>query len=211
MTRRYRSLCLSALAALALSGVLAAAAHAVPAEFKSPAKNSAYAATGVGIQAFSFDVGTAECSELAALGVTGAAETAPTLATTSFEYKGECEAFALPLTVKSNGCNYTLHAGEKNAGGSEKGTLDIVCPMGKSIEFITAVCTVKIGAQNGLGKITYKNEVTGGGIEDILAEVELTGISYSWNGANCGNGAKANGTYNGKIRLSIPANNLTIV
>jgi hypothetical protein len=105
---------------------------------------------------------------------------------------GEFTAEAYPATVTGN--QVTKHTFKFEAGTVE-GTLDIVCPEGKEIEFKEAAngCVVKIPSQNGLSTLTYTDHTIA---KDLNVDIGVTGMSYTQNG-NCagGMGTFANGEY----------------
>jgi hypothetical protein len=91
----------------------------------------------------------------------------------------ECEAKSSlgtsAITVKTNGCVYNFH----QAKGVFKGSVTIECPPGKTIEFKTFTCTLKIGSQGPISGITYSNE---GSPKKVLVKASLTGIKFTSEG-----------------------------
>jgi hypothetical protein len=68
----------------------------------------------------------------------------------------ECTVFGVVGgEVKMNGCEYELFANEARVGGDVK----VVCPLGKKIEVVAAICTVTVGVQE-LGLVSYANLAT---------------------------------------------------
>src|SRR5947208_7791517 len=78
------------------------------------------------------------------------------------ECRGTLAAGGFPVTVKTEGCNYRLHAAAPN---KPEGTVDVVCAAGKAIvnEFIGLTgCIVSVKEQLGLSHVEYKNEPKAG-------------------------------------------------
>ena len=73
-----------------------------------------------------------------------------------FHYEGKkCSGLGFAkATIEMNGCELLFHL---TAGGADNfgGTMDIVCPAGESMKVVAATCEVSIGAQNGLGPISF--------------------------------------------------------
>ncbi|HVO53141.1 MAG TPA: hypothetical protein VMT37_01880 [Solirubrobacterales bacterium] len=114
----------------------------------------------------------------------------------------ECKASGLSATVETHGCQYVFHGGESLGEGKFKGTADISCPSGESIEILAAAntCDAKIGSQSGLSSITYTNQ--GEAPQKIKITEELGSLHYtvSKDEGSCplsGTGEKTNGTAKG--------------
>jgi hypothetical protein len=104
-----------------------------------------------------------------------------TTVTISPSYKN-CDAFdpaTHPLTMNMNGCDWVLHIGVTTGGiaGTYGATLDIVCPVGKSIEkhvyndvaHTQSLCTIKIKGQTGLAGAHVTNT---GGAFDLVGSIQ---------------------------------------
>lgn len=119
----------------------------------------------------------------------------------------ECRAFGfVETTVNPNGCEYRFHAGS-GAEDEFTGSLDLVCPAGKSIVIQALTCEVQIGAQTGLGPITYENiteeteEIPKPSV-GIHFKVEELAYTKTKDGFLCplaGTGAKADGKILGGV------------
>jgi len=105
-------------------------------------------------------------------------------------------------TVAMNGCVYELNV--SNVGPPYAGTVDIVCPAGKSIELVSKLfsvkkCTTTIGSQSGLAGVTYRSGFGGA----IGVTLDLKGIAYHQQAGTgigaCSTGDFTNGTYTGDI------------
>lgn len=125
--------------------------------------------------------------------------------TAAYEY---CDANVLGNTVLAvinmNNCSYQLRA--LNAGPPYSGAVDVSCAKAgegieaklyanaESLKANTPLCVYKIGAQSGLGSVSFTN-----GEGEINAGLNLTGIAYSrltGNVLTCG-AISANATYSG--------------
>jgi len=108
-------------------------------------------------------------------------------------------AFGIASTVRFNGCDYLFHAGEEVAADVHAGTVDIVCPSGKSIEIAAGTCEVSVPPQIGLGTNKVENNTNP---MDAVATGSLTGVSYTKtkDGFLCpldSTGTKTDGGYSG--------------
>lgn len=207
MKLMFKVLGLALVAIAMLSAAAASSALAVEAEFKV-SKSTEFMEIGEGAEVFTTDIGEVECSTYTAKGTTPEFESTPTLTTTSVEYGG-CEVLGLPATVNSNGCNYTYHAGTKTPEGSE-GSVDIVCPTGKSITVVASGCTVTIPPQGPKVHIKYTNFTTASGRMDVRRHKILTSVSYSWSGLLCGSGSATDGTVVGTTIQTTPGADYTV-
>jgi hypothetical protein len=109
--------------------------------------------------------------------------------------------------INMNGCEFHQHASKKIAENEYEGTIDVKCPMGKSIEIKTTKlgseetkCAIKVGAQNGLGPGFARNKKESKPTE-ITIESKISNIEYTSEGGlfNCGtsNGKHSGGTLTG--------------
>jgi archaellum component FlaF (FlaF/FlaG flagellin family) len=133
--------------------------------------------TGVnhaGTDIFTFDAGKAECNKVTYVGEQMVTPTS----TLSFTptYSG-CTIFGFansPVVV--NGCSYKFTTVTKEIATFE-GAIDIVCPAGKVIEFQAFGCTVTVGSQTSLKRVTFTNVGTTT-TSELTYDVSLTGIKY---------------------------------
>jgi hypothetical protein len=200
MSRNIKVLGLALVAMLAMSAVVASAASATAFNFKSETVPTQL--TGkqhAGNDVFTTDAGKVECTEATYLGE----QTVSPVNNVSVvpTYTG-CTAFGFANTpIDVNGCSYKFTAITKEAGNFE-GAVDIICPAGKVIEVTAFGCTVTIGSQTGLKKVTYTN-VGAGTTREVTVDVNLTGIKYEEHNKGifptCANNtvATTNGTYVG--------------
>ena len=110
---------------------------------------------------------------------------------------GPCSLGAKEVDVHLNGCDYLLHAGNTSGEHSVAGTMDIVCPAGKMIDFeVTSlpVCHLTVPPQTGLSAVTYTNW-TGAG--DVKLDFEIGELAYGLDMGCPGPGTYANGTFTG--------------
>ena len=115
-------------------------------------------------------------------------------------------------TFTMNKCEYWLVSGKTDAAQNYEGSALVFCgPNGGPIEIKFTVlgqlkCTITVGSQPSLGKVTYINANVGKGKErGIVMDMALTGISYTQDaGAGlgaCKTEAAANGTYESTTNL----------
>jgi hypothetical protein len=122
-----------------------------------------------------------------------------------FDEAGDCEALEeFATTVAFNGCHYAFHAGTTVTEGEALGTVDLLCPEGKSVEVKVGggVCVLTIPAQEGLGPVRYRsvaNEATGK--EDLTAELRLEELDYQGD-VFCSTELKHDGSLIGNVKLS---------
>jgi hypothetical protein len=175
MSRNIKVLGLALVAMLAMSAVVASAASATAFSFKAekvPTQLTGKQHNGNDI--FTTDAGKVECTEATYAGEQKVTPTNEVLVTPT--YSG-CTAFGFANTpIDVNGCQYRFTTVTKESGNFE-GSADIVCPAGKVIEVTAFGCTVTIGSQTGLKKVTYTN-VGAGTTREVTVDVNLTGIVY---------------------------------
>jgi len=205
---------------LAMSAIVASAAHATNAHFKTNASDTITVEDHPqgGEQVFETLVGRIECSEFHAVGQaqpTTGGETSTTAADatlTEVEYN-DCNIGGLEAEVSFGQCHYTLHAGVTVSSGVSTGSADVTSTPGGCVIEIVAVgglCTVKVNPQNGLESITYTNVQTTGKPEEITGHAVVNTIDYEWEGPLCGEGADDEGEYVGTFTARATTGNLTI-
>jgi hypothetical protein len=113
----------------------------------------------------------------------------------------ECVAFGfINATINFHGCTYLFHAGELVEADRYSGTVDIVCPAGKTIEIWSGTCETRIPPQTGLSSNDITNNTNP---KDAIATGSLTGVEYvkTKDGFACplnGTGTKTDGAYYGE-------------
>lgn len=207
MTSKLKVLGLAFVALFAMSAITASAASATPAHFTVDSLTSNAFLTGFQDpaepeQIFITEFGEVNCNIVSAKAT--APKTSETIETSEVKYTSnyfgntKCEAFGLEAEINFNGCNYLFHAGEFVSAGHSTGSVDLVCPSGKSVKIITPTCTVTVAAQAGLGPVTYTQ--VGSAPSDITLDAEIEGIAYSGSGATC-SGSFNEGIYFGKATI----------
>jgi hypothetical protein len=106
-------------------------------------------------------------------------------------------------TFTTNGCDFVLHITDTESSGVYRTTLDMVCEVGKEIEFhlysnkahSTTICTYKFPAQAGITGGTAKTSGNG-----ITLSGTFTGIHESRTGLLCGG---TNTNNNAKLDLDV--------
>jgi hypothetical protein len=194
---------LAALAALAAMSIGSAAAQA--AVFKAaeyPAFISGEQASP-GATVFGFESGqTANCETVGFANLI-------TEATSGLELSpgyAECEAFGGAASIEPNECTVALHPGS-GSGDEFTGSFDIACPEGKKIAIVGSTCEVQIGAQSGLGPVSY--DLLTAGVDEVEAGFGMeaaSGFTYTKvkDGASCpftGTGVKSDGTVDGATKV----------
>ncbi len=182
MSNNIKVFRLAFVAALAMSAVVAGTAFATGFNFKAetvPTQLTAREHAGKSV--LTTDLGKVECAEVTYAGEQKVSPTTELLVTPT--YSG-CTAFGFANTpIHVNGCQFRFTVVTKESGNFE-GAADIVCPAGKVVEITSFGCTVTIGSQNGLKKVTYTNVGTRS-TREITIDLNLTGIKYEehWSGA----------------------------
>jgi hypothetical protein len=186
---RVRIIGLALVAVLAFSAVAVASASAK--EFQAEKYNVVVKAHNTATQVFKIGGTTVECKKVTFESnnpavtppneIAAAATTLRVKVTSGAEEYQECKAFGIVgATVKMNECNYVFHA--PTTPTSNVGSVDIVCPTGKVITIEAGGCTVSVGAQTGLEKVTYAKVGTGSGrMVEVTPAVEK--IAYKTNKA----------------------------
>lgn len=200
MSRNIKALGIALVAAFAMSAVVASGASAQAFKFKSEGTPTKLTGTQhAGNDVFVTDAGSVSCSEANYSGEQVGTEVSEVTVTPS--YSG-CTAFGfVNVPIHVNGCQYKFTAITKE-GANFEGAVDIVCPAGKVIEVTAPLCTVTIGSQNNLKKVTYTN-VGSGTTREVTVDVAITGITYVEHRSSifspCPSNTvtKTNGTYNG--------------
>jgi heat shock protein HslJ len=155
-------------------------------------------------QVMKFGSQSVNCS---AITYSGSLASAATTVSLSPAYSG-CTmfGFAEAGSTKTNGCSIVLHAGVALGGGKYRGTQDISCPGGSSIEFIAPIskCKVSVPSQEGLSAVEYE-VITKSGKKAIKAATGLSGIKYTTvDGFLCplaGEGSFSDGSESGSMFL----------
>jgi hypothetical protein len=100
-----------------------------------------------------------------------------------------CTALSLPTTFTGNGCKYKLTLTGEPTEGSYSANGDIVCPVGKAIQFdVSGFCTVTLPPQSGLKVPNLSNSgnhvvMSAGSIEKVKVQKQgLCGSSETTTG-----------------------------
>lgn len=213
--RRLIPLAAAMLAAAALLGSGASSASAAPVglfvagekseevakqpRFEAEKYTATINGTGSAGTVLTVQWGKFECTNTGFFGSIASASNALTLAP---GWLG-CTFHGFFPSIATHGCEYVWRVG--NSGPPYAGSVDIKCPGGQGIEFVTSRCTVTILPQTGLESISYANAGTGTG-RTIEATFNLSGIKYTQlqgtGLGKCTTGEFANGTYVGSATLA---------
>jgi len=120
-------------------------------------------------------------------------------------YATQCSLGEKEVHVKVNGCDYRLHAGEATGEHSVAGSMDIVCPAGKAIDFeITTVpiCHLTVPGQTELNSLTFTNRTAA---KDVDLDFALEELAYRLDEGCPGAGNYANGSYGAGTTTMIAA------
>jgi hypothetical protein len=208
MIRRFRILGVVITAALALSALAGPAAEAQNARLTVGA-GAVQVSGGQLTQNLLKINGTREfkCNTATTVGpVPSGTQTTLTLSPTY----ANCSANVLgerPATITfPASCDYVFHATEPS-GGTYTADVDLACSSGDVVIHVYSnhtnhtagvpICTYTIPAQVGLGTMTLTNKA--GAVDDVEADINLTGITGTWTGPHLtcyGAGAPANTHFN---------------
>jgi hypothetical protein len=168
------------IAVCALTAILASAAEAAPAHFEWPAGTTKVKRVANTLQTFYFPtIGAWQC-ELVEAEATVSGREAPSFLTTkgAVPYPGGptyCPGGG-SISIQMNECQYQFVAGTSTGIGKSVGTMNIVCPAGKSIEMHTLACSMKIRPQEGLGPVNYST--VSPVVPQVAAELNLKDVKY---------------------------------
>jgi hypothetical protein len=157
MIHKFKALGLALVAVLAMSAVVASAASA---QFTANSYPTTVTATSaLGNDVLTVDGSSTECS----VHYEGTLSEASTTLTVKPTWTN-CKAFGFAsATMNTNGCDYVFHSG---------GSLDIECPVGKTITLVGGNCEVQFGTQTGLKSLSLSN-----GHPHINAQFNVSGIT----------------------------------
>lgn len=115
-----------------------------------------------------------------------------------------CKAFGVAATVSANGCLFVVHPGSETGSKVFSGTMDVSCPVEKTIVITALGCEIRIGSQSGLSSLTLTDEETSP--PRMAVAFGLSGVSYNVakDEGLCpfiGTGVRTNGTVGGKTAV----------
>src|SRR6476660_2509194 len=149
---QMRLLGATVLALVATAAMVASAAQA--GTFTAGAYPATLTGSAVGPQELTTELGTMNCAPT----FHGEQAAAAGQVTLVPNYGAGCTINGLEVDVFRNGCDFVLHAGNTLAMDEVSGWMDIVCPEGNHLDFVTTgmmPCHLTIPAQEGIGPITY--------------------------------------------------------
>jgi hypothetical protein len=191
MYRNFKTLCLGLFAAFAVSALVASAAQAASADFKSGAANAfVHIAQDPDepFQKFSTPVGTLTCEEVTDTGNLAAQSAELTSESISYQ-KCHLTALKFPVTVDTNGCHLKFTAGATGGPGFSEGSLHIEnCVEAKGITITVfnnadhkeehRICTMHMFEQT-VSPVNYYNRHTSGKREEVTIEANAVKIKAS--------------------------------
>ncbi len=178
MTHNLKTLGLALVAVVAMSAMAASAASAEMFVFTSAA-HTTLAGTQVGATKMTVDAGTASCETAK---FSGAMTSDTALEVSLVPTYSECKFSGLTgTTIDMNSCEFVFGAVEKEGSNYEVENRIDCAKSTESIAITAKVagvlkCTVDIGEQEGLKKITVSNE---GSPTKLHTSIGLSGIKYS--------------------------------
>lgn len=209
MKRNLKSVGLTLVAILAVSGMAASSAQAqgkftwAAGTTKLVTRQNLGVNPETGFQQWQTTNGNIQCEEVEEEApVTGTEATEITAENIHYQNAGKVDQCTGPggtaPKIEFNGCDYLYTLGQTigETGMETTGQTHIKCPTGKQITFTSALCQFHIPAQSPGGHIIY-HTVTGAP-NDVTKQFTLTGIIYQGTGI-CTSGT--NGTYSGNYTV----------
>lgn len=219
MIRNLKALGLALGAVFAMSAIAASAAQATAGEFSWGATTSTLTAVedpSAPNQIFTTTAGGFTCDNVhgdaAIADATSTSITGTKVgywdAAISTQAEHKCTGpFGTKPIVNTTECHFRFHPGEtvgEKGAGETTGTVDLVDTKGSETDCVALEapgCILHIPPQNGINRIRYKTVKTGVK-EEVTVTVTSNNITYHHTGFLCGNGSKADGTYEGKITIT---------
>jgi hypothetical protein len=153
-------------------------------------------------QIFKAPNSTFKCKAVSLSGTLKAATSTVTLTPTY----SECTFWETPMTVKMNGCTYQIHLQKPDEFLPRfDGTLDLLCPEGKKIEFVsffTQNCSWAFAETVARSRVTVENKPENNP-DDVYLYFEVSGLTVTEKGGNstCGEGTYTSGSLAGLVTL----------
>jgi hypothetical protein len=194
MIRKFKTLGLTLVAMFAMSALSASAASA--AEFRHEGGEDAKVIAsnaGEGAHVFTAGlIGQISCSTATFTGTEFLPSPQATI-TVSPSYSGCTFLGVANVKVNMEGCEYRFNT--PSGSGPFTGTVDVICPEGKKINFTASGCTVEVGSQT-LSSVSYTNLATSP--KSVRVTSNVTKITYTGSALCPGaTGTHSNGTYSG--------------
>lgn len=191
MRTSIKRLACALLVALALSGIVASAALAVP-EFHSEISSTRGTGAQVGTIVFTVNSGSIHCQTVTGTGTFTAKTTTEVTSTPTFSNCRTTGFIEANVTVDLNGCDNLITADYE---------VHLRCPAEKAIQVTAPFCTITFGPQSATS-IEYTNVGTGT-TREIVAHEEGVNIHYTESGFACNkSGTSTNGTAVGSVRVT---------
>ena len=179
MIRYLKILCVSLVASFMLSAMVASTACAAEFLFRSDGTFTYITGEEKGGQ-FIGDGGVINCGQTIYYGTQGGFKTGFLIVEPLYT---NCTVGGLAVEIHTNGCGFSFLQDNNTGGGKFDAITSIGCPIGQemTITFLmgaTTKCIIHIPEQTlGTGAV-FTNGVTGKGIKDYKADINLTGIKY---------------------------------
>lgn len=170
---------------------------------------STYPTTGTGESALGNDVLKTEAGNVECKSHYSSTLSAKSTSLTVTPTYTECKAFGfLSASVEMKGCDYVLNSATVPSGDVSTSKIDISCAT-EVITITGGTCTMLIGPQKGLSKVTTTNNTAAG---DMSIQAAVTGIEYfvSRDGVGCpfgGTGRKTGAELNQGSAITFDSTN----
>jgi len=194
MTRNFKAIGLTLVAAVAMTALSASAASA--AEFRHQGEeNSKVIANNVGEGNHVFTaglIGSISCSTATFTGTEYLPSPQATI-TVIPAYSGCTFLGVANVKVNMEGCEYRFNT--PTGTGPFTGSVTILCPVGKKINFEASGCKVEVGEQT-VSSVSFTNLATSP--KSVTVKSNVTGITYTGSALCPGaTGTHSDGTYSG--------------
>lgn len=196
MNGKLKALGLTLVAVFAMSALSASAASA--AEFRHEGGEDAKVTAsnaGEGHHVFTAGlIGNITCTTATFTGTSFVTSPQATI-TVSPTYSG-CTFLGISnVKVNMEGCTYRFNTPASEGAGTFTGSVTILCPAGKKINFEASGCKVEVGEQT-VSSVTYTN--LAGPPKAVTVKSNVTGITYTGSALCPGaQGTHSDGTYTG--------------
>lgn len=196
MIRNFKTLGLTLIAMFAMTALSASAASAAEFRHEDPEDARVHASNaGEGAHVFTAGlIGNISCSTATFTGTEFLPSPQATI-TVVPSYSGCTFLGVKEVKVNMEGCEYRFNTPASEGAGTFTGSVSILCPAGKKINFEASGCKVEVGEQT-VSSVTYTN--LAGPPKAVTVKSNVTGITYTGSALCPGaQGTHSDGTYTG--------------
>jgi len=190
---------------LVIAAVFAVTAVAAPAaqgsEFEWESGTTKLGRISNSLQNFSIPgVGSFSCEKVlaeATVSGTNASSFTTTKGTLHYGSTGladKCPGSLSTAQIRTNECQYQFVAGTSTGIGKSEGSMNILCPFGKAIEWDLGFCLVRFLPQVNVGQVTYSTQAVTPSTVSIAMNLKNVPYSVSRCGSWSGKDAEISGT-----------------